>query len=89
MNTNISGATPISATRQKCKPCPFCGFLPYVDLGKKGSCQLHGEPFQSVLVHCKKQECPAKPSIQAGDIYDGGKDKAEEEAVAKWNRRAG
>ncbi len=81
------GMPAISAARQKCKPCPFCGNIPFIDLGKRGNCQLHGEPFQSVIVHCKKSDCAAKPSVQAGDIYNGGKEKAENEAIGVWNRR--
>lgn len=64
-------AKPISAARKKCKPCPFCGDIPFIDLGKQGSCQLHGETFQAVIAHCKKHECHAKPRVQAGDIYNG------------------
>jgi hypothetical protein len=67
--------------------CPFCGSKPFVEQGKRGSCQLHGEPFQSVVIRCKKQECPAKPLIQAGDIFNGGYEKAKAEAVAIWNTR--
>ena len=79
---------PISAARMKCKPCPFCGSIPFIDRGKQGSCQLHGEPFQAVLIHCKKHECAARPKIEAGDIYNGGWEKAEAEAIERWNRRA-
>lgn len=77
----------ISPARQRCKRCPFCGSVPYIDLGKRGNCQLHGEPYQSVIVHCKNTSCAARPSITAGDIYNGGKPKAEDEAIALWNRR--
>ena len=77
----------ISDARKRCLPCPFCGDTPYIDLGKRGTCQLHGEPFQSVIIHCKKHECPAKPSISAGDIYNGGKAQAENDAIKKWNKR--
>lgn len=70
------------------EPCPFCGSNPHISLGKKGSCQLHGEPFQSVRIHCDKRECLFKPSIQAGDIFNGGKEKATEEAAKLWNTRA-
>lgn len=88
METKVPEIRPLSANRQKCKPCPFCGSIPYIDLGKRGTCQLHGEPFQSVLIHCKKHECPAHPSIAAGDIYNGGKELAEDEAIEKWNTRS-
>lgn len=87
-DTNTIEDKPLSVARQKCKSCPFCGYAPYVDLGKKGSCQLHGEPFQSVRVYCKNHDCAAKPNIFAGDIYNVGKDKAEDEAISLWNRRA-
>ena len=58
-----------------------------MDLGKQGSCQLHGEPFQAIQIHCKKHECPAKPRVSAGDIFNGGRPKAEDEAIALWNKR--
>lgn len=83
-----TGLPVISPMRQKCKTCPFCGSIPYIGLGKQGSCQLHGEPFQSVIVHCKSPVCYARPSISGGDIYNGGKEKAELEAIKIWNRRA-
>lgn len=67
--------------------CPFCGSRPRIELGKRGSCQLHGEPFQSVLIRCAKYECPCKPKCEAGDIFNGGKELAEKEAIAKWNNR--
>lgn len=86
--TSLIEQKPISSARQKCKICPFCGSIPFVEQGKKGNCQLHGEPFQAVVVHCKKHECPAKPRISAGDIFNGGYEKAADEAISLWNRRA-
>lgn len=68
-------------------PCPFCGNAPFVVLGKRGNCQLHGEPFQAVVIRCKKHDCPAKPLVSAGDIYNGGEQKARGEAAKVWNRR--
>lgn len=68
--------------------CPFCGSRPFFGLGKKGSCQLHGEPFQAVTIYCKKHECPAKPLVSGGDIYNGGEAKARIEVAKMWNKRA-
>jgi len=78
---------PSSTMREALEKCPFCGSTTYIDLGKKGSCQLHGEPFQSIIIHCKKHECPAKPKVEGGDIYNGGKEKAIKEVSIKWNTR--
>jgi len=68
--------------------CPFCGSLPRVELGKKGSCQLHGEPFQPVIVRCADHDCFANPKVQAGDIFNGGEVEARKTAINKWNRRS-
>jgi len=68
-------------------PCPFCGRVPIVHLGKKGHCQLHGDPYQAVVVACRTSDCSAKPSVAAGDLYNGGEAKAKKEAIALWNRR--
>ena len=87
-NEKPDDVKPISALRQRCKTCPYCGSIPYVDLGKQGSCQLHGEPFQAVLIHCKNYKCPAKPRVEAGDIYNGGNEKAWAKAIQLWNTRA-
>ena len=70
------------------KPCPFCGRKPRIDLGKKRYCQLHGEPSQAVIVSCYNPSCKAHPSVQAGDVFNGGEDAARAEAVAAWNTRA-
>jgi len=67
--------------------CPFCGKKPQVALGKKNYCQLHGDPYQGVRVFCVENYCPAKPAIQAGDVYNGGEWKAMDEAIVLWNRR--
>lgn len=67
--------------------CPFCNSQPFIEDGKRGSCQLHGEPFQPIIIRCKKHECHAKPSISWGDIYNGGRLKAIQEAAQKWNKR--
>lgn len=69
-------------------PCPFCGGKPVVQDGKKGHCQLHGDPFQGMRIYCKTNGCPAHAGLERGDIYNGGKEKAREEAIAAWNRRA-
>lgn len=68
-------------------PCPFCGGKPRVDLAKKTFCQLHGEPSQAVKVYCY-HDCPARPSVESGDVFNGGEAKAREQAIAAWNRRA-
>jgi hypothetical protein len=70
------------------EPCPFCGRKPRVELGKKGHCSLHGEPFQPALIRCTTTDCPAKPQVQAGDVFNGGLAQATNEAIAKWNTRA-
>ena len=67
--------------------CPFCGSQPRIERGKRGSCQLHGEPFQGVVIRCAKHECPVKPKVQAGDIFNGGEEKAKQEAIQIWNTR--
>lgn len=69
------------------KPCPFCGGMPRVDLDKVTYCQLHGDPSQSVRVYCY-HECPSRPSVSAGDAYNGGEARARAEAIAAWNTRA-
>lgn len=68
-------------------PCPFCGGKPRVDLAKKIFCQLHGEPSQAVRVYCY-HDCPSRPSVEAGDTFNGGEAKARAVAIAAWNRRA-
>ncbi len=50
-------------------PCPFCGSRAVIELGKRESCQLHGEPFQGVVIRCKKHECFAKPKIEADKLF--------------------
>lgn len=73
----------------KILPCPFCGGdKPKIFQGKKGSCQLRGEPYQSIIIKCEKDRCPVKPKVEAGDIYCGGYEQAKRAAVAKWNTRA-
>ena len=69
-------------------PCPFCGGRPRVDLAKKTFCQLHGEPSQQVTVYCYHADCVSKPSVSAGDVFNGGEAQAREKAIAAWNRRA-
>lgn len=72
-------------TRKAALDCPFCGKKPIIGLGKKEGCSLHGEPMQSVTVSCS---CEFHPSISAGDIYNGGKFEAQQEAITRWNKRA-
>ena len=69
-------------------PCPFCGGRPRVDLAKKTFCQLHGEPSQQVTVYCYHVDCVSKPSVSAGDVFNGGEAQAREKVIAAWNRRA-
>ena len=66
-------------------PCPFCKQKPRVSRGTKGSCQLHGDPYQAMRVVCETRTCPARPQVQAGDIYNGGEPKARLEAITLWN----
>ena len=65
--------------------CPFCKKAPIFGRAKKTSCQMHGEPMQDSLLSCENRDCPAKPSVRGGDIYNGGEHKARLEAVKKWN----
>jgi len=85
--TNAGKAKPYMLQASELEKCPFCNSQPYFGLGKKGNCQLHGEPFQSVVIFCKKHECPAKPKVEGGDIYNGGEAKARIEVAKLWNRR--
>jgi hypothetical protein len=55
-------------------------------MGKKQGCQLHGEPSQSVTMHCRKN-CIGKIWVEAGDIYNGGKEEATQEAIEVWNKK--
>lgn len=80
--------------KPKLLPCPWCRCQPKINLGKKHHCQLHGEPSQGIVIKCDWKDCPAKPSIEAGDIYNGigdaiYKDKATQEAISIWNTRKG
>ncbi len=74
--------------------CQFCGKKPVFGLTKKTGCQLHGDPVQYVTLGCKFSDCPAKPSVLGGDIYQNGEGKYFEEtkvkarnlAIDKWGR---
>lgn len=68
-------------------PCPFCGRPPVVDQGKLMHCQLHGEPYQSIIIRCKTSDCPARPQVQGGDIHNEGWEQAKKKALEKWNTR--
>lgn len=68
-------------------PCPFCGSTPHIQFGKLNHCQLHGDPYQAIKLCCANKECPTRPSLEAGDIHNGGKEKALAEAIVKWNTR--
>jgi len=74
--------------REALEPCPFCGGRPRAILGKKGHCQLHGDPFQPVIIQCKNGNCRIKPQVEGGDIFNGGEVRAHNEAAARWNTRA-
>lgn len=69
------------------RDCPFCGSIPEIGLSKKTYCSLHGDPSQEVFVRCKKHDCPARPKVSHGDVFNGGFDKAKQEAIEKWNTR--
>lgn len=69
------------------KSCPFCGSKAYFGLGKRFGCQLHGESSQAVTIRCQNKECPAKPCVSGGDIFNGGEEKARIEVAQKWNNR--
>lgn len=74
--------------------CQFCGKKPVFGLTKKTGCQLHGDPVQYVTLGCKFSDCPAKPSVLGGDIYQNGEGKYFEEtkvkarnlAIDKWGK---
>lgn len=67
--------------------CPFCGSIPEIGHAKITHCSLHGDPAQEIFVRCKKHECVARPKVSAGDVYNGGLEKARQEAIEKWNVR--
>ena len=71
----------------KLKKCPFCGGTPIFQHAKLTHCSLHGDPAQEIIIRCNNNDCVAKPSVRAGDIYNGGEQKARNEAVEKWNVR--
>lgn len=55
--------------------------------GKKGHCQLHGDPYQGIIIKCSNPYCFAREGASFGDIYNGGERKAKDEAIQKWNSR--
>lgn len=57
------------------KPCPFCGGLPRSDLSKITYCSLHGEPSQAVFNYYYHADCLARPKIEAGNVFFGGRDR--------------
>ena len=67
-------------------PCPFCGKTPRLEKGKKSFCQLHGEPSQPMIVRCANTSC-CRPQWAAGDVFNGGEEKAKLEVIEKWNTR--
>lgn len=73
---------------EELKPCPFCGSKPVVEQGKVHYCQLHGDPFQAVIIKCKNSGCPARPKVEDGDIHNGGFHQARDKAASSWNNRA-
>lgn len=72
---------------QQLKPCPFCASNPVVENGKTTYCQLDGGPIQPIIIRCKKHECYSRPSVSGGDIHNGGRQKAIEEAARRWDGR--
>ena len=67
------------------KPCPLCDAKPKIYLGKKKYCQLHGDPYQPVIISCTTSTHSIR--VEAGNIYDGGEDLARKEAAKIWNTR--
>ena len=65
--------------------CEFSGIKPEIGHAKITHCSLHGDPAQEIFVRCKKHDCPARPKVSAGDVYNGGVEKAREEAILKWS----
>ena len=55
-------------------PCPFCGATPHRQLGKRYSCQLHGDPLQDHIIRC--------PHLCAQRTAS-----SKEAAIAAWNQR--
>lgn len=68
------------------EPCPVCGRKAIIGEGKKTGCQMHGEPMQAATVSCRP-DCFGRPFVSAGDIYNGGKLKARQEAIKIWNEK--
>lgn len=73
------------ATGERPKPCPFCGTaLPLIKKTTRypRSGEHEGEAVQAFTVVCRNPDCV---------IYEAGNDYSlsEEEAIARWNNRAG
>ena len=71
--------------KEELKSCPFCKGEAKIFLGKLQHCQLHGEPFQYVLIKCKSGYHTCQ--VTGGDVYNGGRELATEEAIKAWNTR--
>jgi hypothetical protein len=69
------------------KTCSFCGSTPVFELGKRENCQLHGEPYQPMIIKCKNHQCFVKPSTTGGDIFNGGETEARKQVAKQWNKR--
>lgn len=82
--TDLIDEKPQMMQRGELAPCPFCGKQPYFTLDKLRHCQLHGEPMQSLIIHCKNTDCFVKPSMTYGDVHNGGEAKTRIEAARKW-----
>ncbi len=72
--------------------CVFCGGRAAWKLSKTRYCQLHGDPYQDVIVFCdhqkpnysnesnaKRTNCGVRPEVSAGDM---------ERAFELWNTRS-
>lgn len=86
-NEIIQGGAEMTEQTKSILPCPFCGSIPKVNLGKTSHCSLHGDPFQSVRVYCDNNQCFANPRVEGGDVHNGGEPKARLEAIERWNVR--
>jgi hypothetical protein len=59
---------------QELKPCPFCGGRARKELGKRKTCQLHGDPYQDTIIRCPLDNCVRMEGVEAV-------------VIAKWNSR--
>jgi hypothetical protein len=59
---------------QELKACPFCGGRARKELGKRKTCQLHGDPYQDTIIRCPLNNCVRMEGAEAV-------------VIAKWNSR--